>query len=247
LSFDDLFALLLFVIFIGLPLLNRMQQRGRGRTPPGAPPPGSGRPGPPGRAPGQPPGPAGGAASAGERAAREREARAAGEQPATASQRDDEDPFAELAKRLEEARRRVRDASSPQASTAPAPARTVATPSPPSQPMPTARPPKPRPPRAARDPFPTARTARPKPTAPWERTAQRRTKLAEDAPALEVERRPRVVSGAERREQEIRRLQADDLVALNPSSFRKGMLWHLVLSDPVAYRNRRKPSPPASR
>jgi hypothetical protein len=246
-SFDDIFALLLFIVFIGLPLLNRMQQRGR----PGAPPPGQGRPGAPGRPPGaggQAGRPAGGGAAAGERAAREREAEATGESKASTSERrSDDDPFAELAKRLEEARRRVRDASAAggasAGTTAPA-ARTIATPAPPSAAIPDPRAGAPRAPRAPRDPFPKGRQ---KPAAPWQDRSLSRASLSDDAPALEVERVRPVSSGSDRRTREVARMQARDLVALDAQSFRKGIMWHMVLSGPVAYRGRRKPSRPASR
>jgi len=246
-SFDDLFALLLFIVFIGLPLLNRMQQRGRS----GTPPPGQGRPGAPGRPPGaggQAGRPAGGAAAAGEAAARQRqtgEAAEAGEAPSRP--RTDDDPFAELAKRLEEARRRVRDASAgggASATTTASAARTIATPAPPSAAIPDPRAGAPRAPRPARDPFPKGRK---KPAAPWQDRSLARASLSDDAPALEVERVRPVSSGSDRRSREVARMQARDLVALDAQSFRKGIMWHMVLSGPVAYRGRRKPSRPVSR
>jgi hypothetical protein len=85
LSFDDLFSLLILVIFIGIPLLNRMRGSGRPTPPPGrpmgAPQPGQGRP-------------------------------VAGPGPTAAGPRptDGEDDGDEFFRRLEEARRRVREA-----------------------------------------------------------------------------------------------------------------------------------------
>jgi len=247
-SFDDIFALLLFIVFIGLPLLNRLQQRGR----PGAPPPGQGRPGAPGRPPGaggQAGRTAGGASAAGESVSRQRQSGEATEAGQTSSRREvDDDPFAELAKRLDEARRRVRDASDggrASAGTSATAARTIATPAPPASAIPDPRATAaPRAPRPARDPFPKGR---PKPASPWKDRSLARASLRDDAPALEVERVRPVSGGSDRRAREVARMQARDLVALDAQSFRKGIMWHMVLSGPVAYRGRRKPSRPASR
>ncbi|TVR90723.1 MAG: hypothetical protein EA416_10910 [Trueperaceae bacterium] len=124
-------------------------------------------------------------------------------------------------------------------------ARTIATPAPMASAIPDPRAnAAPRAPRPPRDPFPKGRA---KPSAPWKDRTASRASLSDDAPALEVERvRPRL-SGSDRRSREVARMQARDLVALDAQSFRKGIMWHMVLSGPVAYRGRRKPSRPASR
>jgi hypothetical protein len=238
LSLDDLFALLIVFLFVVLPLLNRMQQRGRTGTAPGAPQrprPGQPQPRQPGSAPAT-----GGSATRPDRPTGREEAG---------------DAYDDLTRRLEEARRRVREAMGSQGelSTGPqpsapavpapsAPRRTIASagipsgraggPARPTPPAPAAAPPRREPRRAV--------------TAPdaVRRTGPRKPGFAEATPAIEVDRsggRARTRTGRERLERA--QVSARRLVALDPESIRKGVLWHMVLSEASAYGRGRTPSP----
>ncbi|CAN5697969.1 hypothetical protein BH23DEI1_BH23DEI1_02360 [soil metagenome] len=235
-SFDDLFALLIVVVFIGLPLLNRL--RG-GAQPPGAPPRAPGRPGDPrtGRAPGgAPPG-----------------RTAEGDD----GERDDRAPMDELSRRLEEARRRVREAMgedqgsareaprplvSAQPTSAPSSAgRNVASAGIPSGTAKGA----PRPATTVAQP----QTRTPPPPATFKRTGTgtgRRPGLARATPALEVERsagRGAAGSAQERARRARARTESATLVSMDGASIRKGILWHMILGQPAAYGRGRMRSP----
>jgi hypothetical protein len=259
LSFDDLFTLLIVVIFIGLPLLNRLRGGGPQRRP-GAP----GRPVDPRTRPQGPSRPVGGG-------------------PVSAGGRDDDrdrelrdDSMDELSRRLEEARRRVREAmgEEPQASrdrplvsgpptqsvagagmpsgtaggaprpTAPAPPRQA----PPRQSPPAQSPSQRQPPAAGPHQAPVRRTGAP-PEA-YKRTGRRPPGFARSTPALEVERSPgRGALGspqAHARRERARRETAA-LVAMDPESIRKGLLWHMILGQPAAFERGRMRSPRPSR
>lgn len=237
-SLDDLFALLIVFLFVVLPLLNRMQQRGRTGTPPGAPH--RPRPGQP-----QPRQPGGAPATRGPET---RPDRPAGREEAG-------DAYDDLTRRLEEARRRVREAmgtqgelsTGPQPSPPPAPPPSAARRTVASAGIPSGRvagPPRPTP--AAPAAAPTAREPRRPVTAPdsVRRTGPRKPGFAEATPAIEVDRtggRARTRAGRERLERA--RASARRLVSLDPESIRKGVLWHMVLGEASAYGRGRTPSP----
>jgi hypothetical protein len=228
LSFGDLLGLLLFIVFIILPAVGRMQRRGPGVPPPGVP-----------RAPGQ------GASGQGAPGGAPAPGRTTAGQPRTTAQPGDR-PFPplddddELARRLAEARERVRRAmgdrgGQAQASGSPTPPRpTVGGPG-----DPRLRPPRPlvspdrddgllRTPIPAAEPLPrTPRPARPPrpPMAPRSTMAAR--DLSSEAPAVKIERldesagRPRPVR---------------QILSFDDGSVRDGLVWHQVLSAPRARR-----------
>jgi hypothetical protein len=216
LSFGDLLGLLLFIVFIVLPAVNRMQRRGPGVPPPGAPrAPGQGAPG---RPAGQPP-----------------TAAPSSDRPFPPMDDDDE-----LARRLADARERVRQAmggrgGQAQAGGAPTPPRpTVGGPG-----DPRLRPPRPlvspdRDDGLLRTPLPAAeampRSPRP-PRPPRPPIAARSTMAARDlsseAPAVEIER---LDEGA------VRRRPVRPVLSFDVVSVRDGLVWHQVLGAPRARR-----------
>jgi hypothetical protein len=246
LSFDDIFGLLIIVIFIGLPLLNRL----RGAPPPGGRPPGAPGPGRPvdprTGAPGRP-GPAAGGPAA-----------------TTTRERDDDDrraehdPMDELSRRLEEARRRVRDAmgevGEPQRErplvTEPSRGQTIMSAGMPSGTVGGA----PRPPMAPPSPAPASvrRVSTPTPPAKVKRTGtgRRPPGFAKPTPALEVERtggRGAAGSPRERSQKDRAHRDAAILMSMDAASVRKGLLWHMILGEPAAFGRGRLRSPRPSR
>jgi hypothetical protein len=214
LSFGDLLGLLLFIVFIVLPAVSRRQRRG-----PGAPPPRAPGPGAPGRVPTAQP-------------------RASTAQPADRPfpPLDDDD---DLARRLAEARERVRQAMGDRAGQASA----GGAPTPPRPTVGGPGDPRLRPPRPLVSPdrddgllgTPLAPVAA-APRAPrLERPprpplAARSTMAARDlssrAPAVEVER---LDDAAVRR-------AVRPVLAFDEGSVRDGLVWHQVLSAPRARR-----------
>jgi hypothetical protein len=219
-SFDDLIGLLIFLLFVGVPLFNRIRRGSRNR---------------PQQNPAQPRTP-------GRRAA----PRTATDDPTpTAQAFDPDDP---IGRRLEEARRRVeaargsapQQAATPPSGTASGSASATRAPQAPTQAPP--------PPQQASGPAPpllppTVYVDLPEPTTTFDRTA-----VSASEP-LKVERRKRrnrstgsVTSSS--------RMQPDELMRLDPDDIVRGILWHQILSEPVALRRGgrgRQPSPPPSR
>jgi hypothetical protein len=232
LSFGDLLGLLLFLVFIILPALNRRQRQGQvGRPPPGQPrAPGQG-------APGRPAAP-----------------------PASASTRPQADVTFppgddDLARRLEEARERVRRAMGAPSSTAAPPSAgappSAARPSSLGTPSSSTAPTPPRPtvggpgdPRtrpyrplvaADRDdgllgtPLPAreALAGRPRPPVRAPRATMSARDLRAEAPAVEVERLDVPV---------VRRFAVSEVLSFDAGSVRDGLVWHQVLGAPRARR-----------
>jgi hypothetical protein len=247
LSFDDIFGLLIIVIFIGLPLLNRL----RGAPPPGGRPPGAPGPGRPvdprTGAPGRP-GPATGGPAATTTRERDDDRRA------------EQDPMDELSRRLEEARRRVRDAmgevGEPQRDrplvTEPSRGQTIMSAGIPSgtaggSPRPPTTSPLTPPPASVR------RVSTPTPPAKVKRTGtgRRPPGFAKPTPALEVERpgtgRGAAGSPRERSQRDRAHRDAVALMAMDGASVRKGLLWHMILGEPAAFGRGRLRSPRPSR
>jgi hypothetical protein len=214
-SFDDLIGLLIFLLFVGVPLFNRIRRRGSRR-----PQQGPARPQAPNRAPGAP-------------------VPTEGRAPAPL---DTDDP---IGRRLEEARRRVEAArgSAPQtgapAAGAPAAsggsvARGLATPPPPQQP-------------SAPPPFVPPTVFVDAPVPPPLPTLERSV-VAASAP-MRVERRTKRKRPSQSAEIATT-MQSDELMRLRPDDIVRGILWHQILSEPVALKGRgrgRRPSPPPSR
>ncbi len=218
-SFDDLFGLLLFVVFIALPALSRMAGKKKG----GGASPGQGGPTPgptTGRTPGRTP-----TASTARPAA-------SGSGGGTASTAGGGD---ELERRLAEARERVRRAlegpggssSKPASSTAQAPARPAST--------------APQAPARRRGAFVSTDRDDGLLSTPLDpsvagglgrgRAAPRaKTTRFDEAPALQVERpgsKPRSAKGGAR---------ASATFATDPETVRSALIWHQVLGEPRARR-----------
>jgi hypothetical protein len=246
LSFDDLFTLFIIIVFVGLPLLNRLMGKGQ---PPARPAPGQ---------PAQRPG---------------------GPRPPTArgptDERDD-DGLDDLSRRLEEARRRVREAmgepaaeerrdrplvsGSPAGRTvasagvpsgtvggnpAPAPARSAPTPAPQRRAgTPVGAPPRLEPRRPARA-EPLTRSG----LDPRVRSGVRPPGFASITPTMEVDRDPsrRPETDGERATRERAHRDGPHLLGLDETSIRKGLLWHMILGEPAAFAKGRMRSPRPSR
>jgi hypothetical protein len=231
LSFGDLLGLLLFLVFIILPAINRMQRRG-----PGVPPPGAPRvpaPGAPGR-------PAGQGTTA--------------QQRTTAQTQPTDRPFPpldeddDLARRLAEARERVRQAMGQRGGQAQAGGTAQAGGQAPTPPRPTIGgpgDPRTRPPRPlvspGRDdgllgtPLPAAEPAAarsPRPMRPQRppiaaRSTMAARDLSSEAPAVRIER---LDDGT------VPRAALRQILSFDANSVRDGLVWHQVLSAPRARR-----------
>ena len=186
-SLDDLIGLLVFLVFIGGPVLNGLLKRRNGS------------PAEPDRIPGRERRPA--APAVEQEVPRRADADVSGAED-------------DLQRRLEEARRRVRETLVGRDAEGTAPTR-----SPDRPPAPSPTPPPLAPPRRAPAPEPASLP---------------RTQFRPNPAPLRPERRPPPARRA--------RLGRDALLGLAPDDILAGLIWHEVLSDPPSKRRIRRPS-----